>query len=172
MAEEKRFYLRHLVKIGIGFLILGISFILLLLLSGRRFWGDKEVETIFLDKMYTEINLVVCGLLIASWVSFAMQFGPNYIEKFLLPVTAVIGTTGLIFVLSLVRSIKNRTLIKNTLIYKILHKIFKFIEKIYNSGTTGHKVTGIVIAYPLIAALSLILFPVTIGVAVWLSLKK
>ncbi|MDD4344068.1 MAG: HAMP domain-containing sensor histidine kinase [Eubacteriales bacterium] len=170
--EKKDFTYDYLVKIGIGFLILGISFILLLLLSGRRFWGDKEVETIFLDKMYTEINLVICGLLIATWVSLVMQLGPNYIEKFLLPVTIVIGTAGLIFVLSLVRNIKSRTLIKNFLIYKILHKIFKFIEKIYNSGTTGRKVTGIVIAYPLIAALSLILFPVTIGVAVWLSLRE
>lgn len=158
----------------IGFLAgLVIAFVYLLVIIGRKFFGDKEVHLNFIDKIYNDVNIVMCFSLIALWFGLMdnLVFRNEFLEG-ILPITLFIGTLGLVLVLSLAKHIKNRTLIKHSLTYIIFHKIFKFLKEIYDSGSIGVKVVVAVIGYPLLAALTFFMFPITIGVAVWLAFKK
>ena len=46
------------------------------------------------------------------------------------------------------------------------------MRDIFDSGSLGVKAVLIVIGYPIAVALTFFMFPVTIGIAVWLTLKK
>ncbi|NLK50885.1 MAG: HAMP domain-containing histidine kinase [Syntrophomonadaceae bacterium] len=144
----------------------------LLLVAGRKAFGDKEVHLNFVDTLYTDLNLGLCLALIALWVG-AIGLGvlEYQLNQATWPITAGIGALGLILVLSLVRHLKNRTLLKHSLLYTVLHKVYRFLQR-YASGSLGWKIAVVVIGYPLLVALTFFMFPVTIGAAVWLAFKK
>jgi signal transduction histidine kinase len=175
----------------IAYLLAGllISFIYLVLVIGRKSFNDNKLHFNFINKLYNDINIVLCLGIIASWFGAMGFVFDNDVYEIILPITAILGTLGLILVLSLVKHIKNRTLIKHTLVYTILSRFFSFIKSIYNSGSVGIKIILIVIGYPLIIGLSFFIFvlglynvilvilalfisPTAIGIALWLSLKK
>lgn len=166
-----------------------LSFIYLILVIGRKSFKDDKLHLNFIDKIYNDINVVLCLGLIALWV-LAMETVFRYdIFKIIYPATFSIGALGLILVLSLIKHIKNKTLIRHTLIYRVLNKLFRFIVAIFNSGRVGIKILLIVIGYPIITAftfliliesryyppvaiLAFFMFIVTIGAAAWLALRK
>lgn len=172
--ESKKSVITRDLYLMIAFLIGFIgSSVYLLIIIGRKYMGDKEVQFIFADKLFTDINLITCFMLIASWfVSIDTLAFRSKFTQAIFPITFIIGSVGLILVLSLVKHIKNKTIIKHSLIYKVFYKLFNFIKDIFNSGSVGVKAVVIVILYPAIVALTFFIFPITIGVAVWLVLKK
>jgi signal transduction histidine kinase len=159
----------------IGGLSLGLlaALIFLLVITGRKAFGDQEVHLNALDRLYTDFNLCLCALLIGLWagtISFSLFEQQLYQATF--PVTLVIGACGLCLVLSLVRHLKNRTLLKHSLTYTVLAKLFGFLRDLYDSGSIAWKIVLIVIGYPLIVGATFFIFPITIGAAVWLAFKK
>jgi len=170
--RNKEFITYSLYKIMGLLLGLAIAFLYLIVIVGRK-PEDDGVHLNFIDKLYIDFNIALCLLLIGSWFG-AINFllFENRIFEAVFPITLVIATLGLILVLSLVKHIKNGTLIKHSLTYTIFHKLFIFIKDVYNSGSVGVKIVLIVIAYPLLVALTFFMFPVTIGIGVWLALKK
>ncbi|KJS84221.1 MAG: histidine kinase, partial [Peptococcaceae bacterium BICA1-8] len=150
-----------------------LAFIYLIVIIGRKSFTDKDVHLNFVDKLYNDFNIAMCISLIFLWVvSMNFILFQNEIFQAVFPITFLIGTFGLILVLSLVKHIKNGTLIKHSLIYTIFRKFFNFIGEIYDSGSIGMKVALIVIGYPAIVAVTFFIFPITIGAAVWLAFKK
>ncbi len=147
------------------------AFIYLLMVIGRR-PEDEKVHLNSLDKIYNDVNLVLCFFLIALWIIMVSSFYPSFTNELIFPITLLIAVPGLALVLSLVKHIKNGTFIKHTLIYRLGYKLYQFIKDVYNSGSTAVKVILIVIFYPIIAGLTFFMLPVTIGVAAWLALKK
>lgn len=162
--------LRRLGVFGLGLLA---ALLYLLLVTGRKAFGDKEMHLNFVDTLYTDLNLGLCLALIALWVA-AISIGvlEYRLNQAIWPITAGIGALGLVLVLSLARHFKNRTLLKHSLAFTVLHKVFGFLRQIYASGSLGWKVAVVVIGYPLIVAATFFMFPVTIGAAVWLAFKK
>lgn len=174
--ESRAIINNSLYKIA-GFLLgLLVSFVCLVLVTGRKFFGDKEVHLNLFDKLYNDINLVACVFLITLWVIGVNSAGVYNVGKMVIPLTIPIGSLGLILVLTLIKHIKNRTLIKHTLIYKIFYKIFyeifKFVKEVYNNGNFAIKIALITIGYPVLVALTFFMFPITIGAAVWIAFKK
>lgn len=157
----------------IGFLLgLVLSFIYLVLIIGRESFKDKDVHLNFIDKLYNEFNLGLCiGLIVLWFVSLEAVYIYN-MQSMRIPITALIATFGLVLVLSLVKHIKNRTIIKHTLIYRCFYRLFKFVQEVYESGSVGVKIVLIVIGYPILVALTFFMFPITMGVAAWLALKR
>lgn len=170
--RNKEFITNSLNKI-IGLLLgLVVAFIYLLVVIGRK-PEDNKVHLNFIDRLYNDFNIVICFLLIGLWfgaINFVLY--EYKIFEAVFPITLFIGTLGLVLVLSVVKHIKNRTFIKHTLIYTIFHKLFRFIKDIYDSGSVGIKIILIVIGYPVLVALTFFMFPITIGIAVWVALKK
>lgn len=160
----------------IGFsLLFMISFIYLIFVIGRNSFNDKEIHLNTLDRLFTDINIFLCIGLITLWVALLETFisysSHNYL-KIMVPITFSISVFGLILVLSLIKHTKNKTLIKHSLTYKIFHKFFIGIRDIYNSGSIGIKVVLLLIVYPILVVLTFFMFPITIGIGVWLALKK
>lgn len=160
------------------YLILGyltgviIAFIYLIIVIGRKPEKNQGIQLNFLDRIYNDFQIALCLMLIGLWAGIVSQLYRSKITEPIFPVTILIAAAGFILVLSLVKHLKNRTFLKHTLIYSIFHKIFVFIRDVYNSGSVGVKVVLIVIGYPALVALTFFMFPITIGAAAWLALKK
>ena len=170
--EDKLFITNSLYQLAGYLSVLAIAFIYLVLVIGRKPQKEQGVQLNSIDRIYNDFNIGMCLLLIGLWVGTIVQLYHSKIYELIFPITLLIATVGLILVLSLVKHLKNRTFIKHTLIYNIFHKLYKFIEGIYNSGSVGVKVVLMVIGYPIIVAMTFFMFPLTLGVAAWIALKK
>lgn len=173
-----------------GFLLgLLLTFTYLILVIGRKSFKDNNLHLNFVDKLFNDINIVLCLGIIASWLGAMGFVFDNNLNKAIFPITFLIGALGLILVLSLIKHIKNRTFIKHTLIYSIFNKLFDLIKDIYDSGSIGIKIVLLITGYSLItslasfmlgiyiddfipAILTFFIFSTAIGVALWLALKK
>ncbi|MBN8204019.1 HAMP domain-containing histidine kinase [Bacillus sp. NTK034] len=148
-----------------------LSFFYLVLIAGRKSFKDQELHFHPADKLYNDINIVLCIMLIVFWVALVDDVFEN-IEKMITPITIPFAALGFVPILSLIKHFKNRTLIRHTLIYTLIHKLVKFIGDVYQSGSTGVKTVLLVIGYPIVIALTFFMFPVTIGLAAWFAFKK
>ena len=170
--QDKALFAYSLNQIA-GYLAgLAAALLYLIAVIGRKPGEEREVHFNSIDRIYNDINLVICFSLVGIWIASLVQFQPHSLYKLVFPVTFVIGACGLVFVLSLIKHLKNGTFIKHTLTYTVFSKIFRFIREIYESGSVAIKVVIAVIAYPVIAGLTFFMFPITIGVAVWLAMKR
>ena len=169
--ENKSTATNHLYQL-IGYLLgLILSFLYLILLIGRKSFKDQEVHLQFVDKLYTDINILLCIGLMTFWVALVDDLF-EHINQLIILITFPIATAGLVLVLSLFKHLKNRTFFKHSLIYRILYHIVVFIKNVYDSGSIGIKTVLIVIGYPLLIAATFFMFPITIGVAAWFAFKK
>ena len=156
-----------------GFTIaLAVAFMYLLFVIGRKPEEQQGASTNSIDRIYNDIKVVLCIVLIAIWLGIMSELGRARINELIFMITLLIATSGLTLVLSIVKHLKNRTLIKHTLIYSIFYKLFEFVREIYISGSVAIKVVLLTIGYPIIVALTLFMFPITLGAAAWLVLKK
>lgn len=164
---------KNLYKIA-GFLVgFILSFVYLVLVTGRKSFKDQELHLHSGDKLYNDIKIVIFLFLMPIWIIPIDEISESINFNILfLPITIPIAVIGLLLVLSLVKHIKNKTLIKHTLIFSIFYKLVKFVRDVYRSGSTGVKTVLIVIGYPILVALTFFMFPVTIGIAAWFAYKK
>ncbi|WML38243.1 HAMP domain-containing sensor histidine kinase [Neobacillus sp. OS1-2] len=149
-----------------------LTFFYLILVNGRKSFKDKEAHLHALDKLYSDLNLLLCAGLIALWVAIVDFVGLPTIIKWVTPITILFSVVFFVLILSLVRHVKNGTLVRHSLIYQIIKGIVLFIRNVYDSGNVGVKTVLIVIGYPLLIAITFFMFPITIGVAAWFALKK
>lgn len=148
------------------------TFIYFLFVSGRNSFEDKNVHMHPVDRLFVDVNMVLCIVLIGLWIFLVDVVGyPNismWIYQITIPITAVV----FVLILSLVRHVKNRTSFKHSLIYQLINAIIQFVRNVYDSGSVGIKTVLIVVGYPLLIAATFFMFPVTIGIAAWFTLKK
>ena len=148
-----------------------LSFTYLMLVAGRKSFTDKELHFRPIDRLYNDLNIVLCIVLMGLWVILVDDVFEN-IEKMIIPITVPIVCLGLILILALVKHIKNRTLLKHTLIFTLIYTVVKFVGDVYKSGSVAVKTVLIVVGYPLLIVLTFFMFPVTIGLAAWFAFKK
>lgn len=165
LSAKNMYKLTYLVP---GFIL---SFIYLALVTGRKSFRDQEVHFNVVDKLYNDINVLLCASLIVLYiVLIELLFEIN--NKMILPLTVLIAAVGFVLILSLIKHGKNKTLIKHTLLFKLISQFAHFIGDVYQNGTFAVKTVLLVVGYPLLVALTFFMFPVTIGVAAWFTLKK
>ncbi|MDZ5472354.1 HAMP domain-containing sensor histidine kinase [Bacillus sp. 31A1R] len=148
-----------------------LSFSYLVLIVGRKSFKDQELHFHSANKLYNDINIILCIMLMIIWLALVEDVFEN-IENMIIPVTIPVAALGLFLILLLVKHFKNRTFFKHTLIFTLIHKLVKFIGDVYHSGSVGVKTVLLVIGYPIVIALTFFMFPVTIGLAAWFALKK
>lgn len=158
LLNEFMFYLA-------GFIV---SFVYLIIVIGRTSFKDKELHLHVMDKLYNDLNIVIVVCLISMWMAMIIEV----LRKMNLLLTVPIFIIALLLVLSLVKHIKNRTLLQHTLIYQIIKKCFIVVKNIFDNGSTAVKIVLLVIGYPLIVVATFFMFPITLGVAAWLAMKK
>ncbi len=170
--ENKILATHNLYQIAGFSLGLVLSFIYLLLVIGRKNQDDQRIHLSSIDRIYNDINLGLCVLLIAAWVGVMDELIRLRVFELIFPITLLIAAPGLILVLALVKHLKNKTFIKHTLIYYVFHQIIEFIGEVYKNGNVAVKVVLIVIGYPCLLALTFFICPITIAAAAWFALKQ
>lgn len=169
--KNKEIATKGLYEFAIFTTIFLISFLYLVIVIGRNSFKDKKVHFHAGDKIYNDISVILSIVIITIYVAiFDNMFHDIY--KIIVPVMLPIIVLSLYVILTLVKHIKNKTLFKHTLIYMLISKLVHFIREVYRSGSIGVKTVLIVIGYPILIALTFFMFPVTIGVAAWFTLKK
>lgn len=163
----KDFY--RLVGFFSGFILL---FLYLITVAGRKSFKDEEVHLHAIDKLYVDINIFLFSGLTVIWVAMMESVTFSNIHKAVIPITIPISAAGFMLFLSLVRHCKNRTFFKHTLIYQIIYALGKFIGDVYKNGNVAVKTVLIVIGYPILIALTFFMFPITLGLAAWFSLRR
>lgn len=163
-ADAQRF-LNEFIVFLVGFVL---SFIYLIMVIGRASFKDKEIHVHVIDKLYNDFNIVIVVSLIAIWIAMTVEVFRDIYMLFTVPILSI----ALLLILSLVKHIKNRTILSHTLIYQILKKVFLAVKHVFDSGSIGVKTVLLVIGYPIVVAATFFMFPITIGLAAWFALKK
>ncbi|MBV7507566.1 HAMP domain-containing histidine kinase [Bacillus sp. sid0103] len=170
--EDKAVVTKNLYILAAFLLGFILSFGYLILVTGRRSFKDDHVHLHPVNKLYNDINIVLCISLIAIWVTWMDNVAHQSIDKMAIPITIPISAAVFVLILSLVKHVKHKTFFKHTLILAIIHKLITIVRNVYESGNVGVKTVLIVIGYPVLVALTFFMFPVTIGLAAWFAYKK
>lgn len=161
--------LTTLLAFLLGFIL---SFVYMIIVSGRIAFKDEKLYLRPVDKLYVDLNIVLCTGIIILWAFLLDEIGLSSNYKLIVLFTLFIFSAVFTLILSLVRHIKNGTFFKHTLIYQFIYRIVQFVRNVYDSGSVGVKTVLIVIGYPLLIALTFFMFPITIGIAAWFTLRK
>ncbi len=145
-----------------------LSFVYLIIVIGRTSFKDKEVHFHVIDKLYNDLNIVLIGCLTAMWIAMIVEVFHGMYMFFSVPIFII----ALLLILSPIKHIKNRSLLQHTLLYQIFKKLFILVKHVFDSGSTGVKIVLLVIGYPLVVAATFFMFPITMGIAAWLALRK
>ncbi len=170
--ENKAFAKNNLSKLVgclVGFIL---SFLYLVLVVGRKSFKDKELHFNSIDKIYNDLNIGLIIGVIFMWFLFVEAVSLESVPKTAILITIPLSVVGFILIFSLIKHLKNRTFLKHTLIYRILYKIVSFVRDVYNNGSVGVKTVLLVVGYPILVALTFFMFPITLGLAAWVALKK
>ncbi len=163
-AVAQRF-LNEFIVFLVGFIL---SLVYIVIVIGRTSFKDKEIHFNVIDKLYNDLNIVIVVSLIAMWIAMTVEVFRDLYMLLTVPIFSI----GFLLILSLVKHIKNRTILSHTLIYQILKKAFLAIKHVFDSGSLAVKTVLLVIAYPIAVAATFFMFPITIGLAAWIALKK
>lgn len=147
------------------------SFIYLAIVIGRKHPDDQQVHFYAWDRIYTDVNMLLCGFLILFFIAL-LDFTFEINKATLPPIIATIATLGFALIFSLIKHMKNRTFITHSLLYTIFIKVKNFVGEVYAQGNSAVKTMLLVIGYPLLVGLTWFMFPVTIGISAWYTLKK
>lgn len=145
-----------------------LTFVYLIIVIGRASFKDKELHLRVFDKLYNDLNIVIVVTITSLWIAMSIEV---FSDMYMLLTVPILGI-ALLLILSLVKHIKNRTLLQHTLIYQMLKKAFLGVKSVFDSGSIGVKVVLLVIGYPVVVAATFFIFPITTGLAAWFALKK
>lgn len=143
-------------------------FVYLIIVIGRTPFDKEEIHFHVIDKLYNDLNIVLIGCLTAMWIAMIVEVFRDMYMFFTVPIFII----GLLLILSLVKHIKNRTFFQHTLLYQLFKKLFILVKYVFDSGSTGVKIVLLVIGYPLVVAATFFMFPLTMGIAAWLAMRK
>lgn len=157
-----------------GFIAFILGLIYLIMTTGQAYFGDRKIKLNTIDKLFVDLNLLIITGLFVMWFVMMQEFTYLYgIESWVTVLTTVpFGIMILLCLLSVVRHLKHGTFLKHTLTFTVLKGLYQWLSAIYENGSLGVKVTVVVILYPILTAATVIFFPIVIGIAVWLAMKK
>ncbi len=130
-------------------LLLTLSFTYLCIVSGRK-EKNGEIQLTFIDRLYTDIHLLL--VFIAALFSIMLVREFSYLEdKFFIftgsAVLAIDAVIGLSFIFSMIRQIKSRQLLKNSMIYQLLTALRNWLKVLFNGKLFKPIVIILLIAY-------------------------
>jgi len=137
--SDRKNLIQNITIISICAIIAVLCFIFLLIVTGKKI-EDEEIHCIFIDKIFTDINL----LLITSIVTISiLEFDDvlnirytniNLMKLAMLSSVSFISAAFLMLFLSVVRHLKKGTILKCSFVFIILSKVLDIIIGIIRSG--------------------------------------
>ncbi|MDR0838509.1 MAG: HAMP domain-containing histidine kinase, partial [Oscillospiraceae bacterium] len=140
-----------------------------LIFAAGRSTADKKIKLLTVDRLYTEFTLVLsigvvalaAGLaseFIYSWPSYN-YYGAGHSALWLPVYTALAALLGM-FLMSLVRRLKDKTILTHSLVWAILGRVFRFLKAVYLSNSLTRRVVVAVIGLGTLTWVSGVLFTV------------
>lgn len=160
------------IIISVLFSVLCLAY---LISSAGKISGTEEIHLTSFDNLFSDLNLLItAGIIAVVRLEFYNILDIRYTSENLmilamLIITAIVTALLLILILSLVRHIKNRTIIKHSVIYIVLSRTLETLLKMAASGPLMYKTTGTAILVILAAAYAAD-NPVLIGVIILVSI--
>ncbi len=162
--QEKANYIENMREFSAVLIVILLMVLYLIVVVGRKDSKTKTEPSIF-DKIYTEVLAIaiICFIAIGVAIMQTWNISSNY---FMLSWLFIIAALNLACFLLLVKHLKNRDFLRNTLVFILLFKIFDFIESVLGNGSFMVRVILAVIVFGL---LTMIPFAgiVTIPLAAW-----
>lgn len=128
-----------------------MCFVYLAVVTGKTM-GNDEVHMAAVDKLYPDVSLLlITGIVALGMIRFYEVLDIRFTSEILmifamLSLAALLASAFLSLFYSIVRHIKNGTLIRHSMIYLILSSTLRAIIKIMSSGPLMHKSMAAVIA--------------------------
>ncbi|HBD64301.1 MAG TPA: two-component sensor histidine kinase [Clostridiales bacterium] len=128
-----------------------MCFVYLTVVTGKTMEND-EVHMAAVDKLYPDVSLLlITGIVALGMIRFYEVLDIRFTSEILmifamLSLAALLASAFLSLFYSIVRHIKNGTLIRHSMIYSILSSTLRAIIKVLSSGPLMHKSMAAVIA--------------------------
>ncbi len=172
--SDRQILIRNTAVIIIS-VLLAVLCLVYLISSAGRVSGNEEINLTSFDNLFTDINLmVIAGIIAVVKLEFYNVLNIRYISENLMRLammiaTAIIAALLLILILSLVKHIKNRSIIKHSVIYIVLSRTVETLLKMAASGPLMYKTTAAAILI-ILAAVYAADNPVLIGIIILASI--
>lgn len=164
--------LMDIVKLEIlSISVLLISFIYLVLVAGKKS-SDDEIHLNFIDKLLlTDLNISFIVISVYVFVQMLIENLDMIINHDIAIILLIpfVFSMFVILILSLVRHIKNKSFIKNSLIYiilstiyRIIYNIYKFFRDLFFGGPLMIKAMTVLTLFTLACIIGTVFFPLII----------
>lgn len=151
---------KGIVIIVCALFLLVTALVYLIWKAGRKD-DDGNLHLMTIDRLYTDFTVLLILGVVFAWAAITIQlFIPNYftfnIQNIsplywgVILLNSVFCSLGLALLLSLVRHIKNKTLLKHSLLYTVIMKLLHMVKSVLNSGPLAVKLTFGVILFEVI----------------------
>lgn len=127
--NDKKASIHELQVIALLFIGFIICIIYLICVSGRKA-EDKKVHLSLVDRIYLDINIIVTAGIVFLVGVLIREYYRDIKYEFFIPLLGVASLVSITLLLSIVRHMKNKTIITHNLCYKILAIIFSFPKKL------------------------------------------
>lgn len=136
--KDKNVIMPKLALIALSIIGFIICMIYLILTCGRQA-NDKEVHLLAIDKLYLDVNIIVTLSLVAICIALAGETFRELEYLSFIPLAALCSMLSINLFLTLIKHIKNRTIVKHNLCYRILRKLLLFPKKLLMSAPIAVK---------------------------------
>lgn len=142
--EDRLILIKNAIIIVMCVVLALLSLVYLLVVTGKV-TEDEEVHMLAFDKLYSDINIsLIAGMFILSYYQFYNVLNIRYTSENLMrfimtSLVVVVISLFLILLFSIARHIKNKTIIKHSMIYSILSYFAKVVVRIVASGPLMYK---------------------------------
>ena len=178
---DREILIKNTAIIVFSIILILTCFIYLAIVTGKVS-ADEEIHMLIIDKLYSDISLIlIIGLVALSITQFYnilnIRFTSVNLMRFaMLSLAAILISSFLILFYSIVRHIKNGTLIKNSMLFTILSEIYKSLVKVAAGGPLMFKSIAAVIvligvSFYLSHKLPLLIIPVAASAAYYIYIK-
>ena len=179
-TKESREIVRQLVyKLLAMSLVILAGLIYLIIVTGRKGFKGEQLKMSSIDKLYTDVNLLIIITIILIWVGISVEIfrsiRGNLSLLFLGVGSALACALVLTLLLSFVRHMKNKSIFSHSLLFVLvlyIKKLSSLGKDIYRGGNIVKKVTLAILVFAILIVLTIYMFPITVGVAIWLAHKK
>ncbi|MBP1924368.1 signal transduction histidine kinase [Sedimentibacter acidaminivorans] len=171
--NDRETLIKNIILITICFILAIMCFIFLLIAIGKKV-EDEEIHYIFIDKIYSDINLlIITSIVTVSILQFdhiinIRHINVNLMKLAMLSTSLLVVTFFLALFLSIVKHLKDGNIIKYSFIFISLSKILEILIKIISSGPLMLKTMSTIVILMILTIIS-VKYPPSIFIVLLIS---
>ncbi|MBF8982764.1 sensor histidine kinase [Lutibacter sp. B2] len=130
---DRKILVPTLMRIGLLMMGFIICLIYLLYTCGRRS-DDEKIHLLSTDRIYIDVNIIATTAIMSICIAVACKLFDDVRYFYLIPLLAISSLVSINLLLSILKHIKNKTIITHNLSSKILLKLYSFVKGLFSSA--------------------------------------